>query len=195
MKQMITTPRGICEYPSLNKPDTKFVAEGVYKTGLYLEGKEAEDLKDQLQSIVDKFIATLDDKNVKRAELPLKKPTDDRTGIVFNFKCKASGTRSDGSKWKQTPKLFDASGKPFTTSQIIWGGTVAKITFEPVTYFTNLIGAGVSLRLKAVQVLDLVEGGSSAQTYGFTKEEGFVANEVETNEEIQEEPSNAANYY
>ena len=195
MKQMITTPKGICEYPSLNKPDTKFVAEGVYKTGLYLEGKDAEELKDQLQAIVDKFVLTLDGKNIKRAELPVKKTTDDRTGMVFNFKCKASGTRSDGTKWEQSPKLFDAAGKPFTTNKIIWGGTQAKITFEPVTYYTNLIGAGVSLRLKAVQILDLVEGGSSAQTYGFTKEEGFVANEVETNEEVQEETSSAANYY
>ena len=194
---MITTPKGILEYPSLNKPDTKFVPEGVYKTGLYLEGKEAEDLKNHLQEIVNNFIFTLEtkDKDMKRAELPVKQTNDDRAGMVFNFKCKASGARSDGTKWQQSPKLFDAAGNPFTTNKIIWGGTQAKITFEPVTYYTNLIGAGVSLRLKAVQILELVEGGSSAQTYGFTKEEGFVANEVETNEEVQEETSNAANYY
>lgn len=195
MKNIISSPKGILQYPSLTKPDTKFVADGVYKTGLYVEGKDADDFQNLLQDIVDKFIPTIEKKNIKRADLPMKKPQDERTGLIFNFKCKAKGTRSDGSVWSQQPKIFDSHGNPFSPSKVIWGGTTAKLSFEPVTYYTDLIGAGVSLRLKAVQVIDLVEGASSAETYGFTKEEGFVANEVETNEEVQEETSNAANHY
>lgn len=194
MKTIITSPRGILEYPHLTKPDTKFVLDGVYKTGLYVEGDDAINFKKQLQELVDKFVPTIEKKNVKRAELPVKK-SEDRDGFVFNFKCKAKGTRSDGSIWEQSPKIFDSQGNPFNTKKMIWGGSVAKISFEPVTYYTDLIGAGVSLRLKAVQILELVEGSSSADTYGFSKEKGFVATEDETIEEVQEDTSNAANYY
>ena len=39
----------------------------------------------------------------------------------------------------------------------------------------KLIGAGVALRLRAVQVIQYVEGGTgSADRFGFDEEEGFV---------------------
>ena len=46
------------------------------------------------------------------------------------------------------------------------------------------MGAGVSLRLKAVQIINLVEGGgASASNYGFDATEGYVAPKVEKFEE------------
>ena len=36
-----------------------------------------------------------------------------------------------------------------------------------------MIGAGVSLRLRAVQIINLVEGGRSASGYGFEEQEGY----------------------
>ena len=68
-----------------------------------------------------------------------------------------------------------------------------KNTFEISGYFVASIGAGVSLRLKAVQVLNLVEGGSAdAEFFGFTEEEGFSIEEDEagfTNYEDEDEES------
>jgi hypothetical protein len=43
-----------------------------------------------------------------------------------------------------------------------------KVSAELIKYYTAIAGAGVSLRLRAVQITKLVEGGSgNAKGYGF----------------------------
>jgi len=43
------------------------------------------------------------------------------------------------------------------------------------------VGAGVSLRLKAVQIIDLkTGGGADASAYGFSATEGFTSSQTET---------------
>ena len=52
-----------------------------------------------------------------------------------------------------------------------------------VMRFGAALGFGVSLDLEAVQVIELANGGVSnvaAEAFGFTEEEGFVANGGET---------------
>jgi hypothetical protein len=52
------------------------------------------------------------------------------------------------------------------------GGSTIRVSYEIVP-FVSPIGAGASLRLKGVQVIDLVEWGSgNADYYGFGEEEG-----------------------
>lgn len=47
-------------------------------------------------------------------------------------------------------------------------------TAEP--FFVAALGAGVSLRLQAVQIIELVQGGErTAASYGFEDEEGYTA--------------------
>ena len=74
---------------------------------------------------------------------------------------KAQGVRkSDGKRFTQEPHLLNADLSEFDKTQTIWGGSILKITFEP--YAWNMpIGIGCTLRLKAVQVLELVTGKSS----------------------------------
>ena len=50
-----------------------------------------------------------------------------------------------------------------------------KVAFEPIPYvMASTKKVGVSLRLKAVQVIDLVEYGNSAASV-FDEEDGYVA--------------------
>ena len=60
-------------------------------------------------------------------------------------------------------------------------GTVAKVAVELSGY--SVAGkTGVSVKLKAVQIIDLVEfGGGSAESYGFGEEEGFEGTEIYCN--------------
>ena len=51
-----------------------------------------------------------------------------------------------------------------------------KIAYEPFPYFTPMLGAGISLRLKAVQVIKLVEGKSNNV---FKEEDGFETKTTE----------------
>ena len=90
---------------------------------------------------------------------------------------KANGVRkSDGKPFTQEPNIVNADLSPFDKSQKIWGESILKITFEP--YSWNMpIGIGCTLRLKTVQVLELVTGKSS-NTLGELKAEPVVAPKV-----------------
>ena len=65
----------------------------------------------------------------------------------------------------------------------IWGDSILKVCFEP--YFWNMpIGIGCTLRLKEVQVLELVTGNTSSSKADF-QVEPMVAPKVKTEEEAQ----------
>ena len=125
-------------------------------------------------------LATKDSKSNKTASLPYK--TDENGNLQFNFKCKASGVSKTGQNWEQKPKVFDSKGTPISKDILVWGGTTMKVAYEIIPYSNNMLGSGVSLRLKAVQVHDLVSGGgASADSYGFKEEaNGYVAETVDS---------------
>ena len=172
------TEVGKAIYPHLNKPDTRFQKEGVYKVTLELSPINAKNL---LKHIDDGIaLATKDSKSNKTASLPYK--TDENGNLHFNFKCKASGVSKTGQNWEQKPKVFDSKGTPISRDILVWGGTTMKVAYEIIPYSNNMLGSGVSLRLKAVQVHELVSGGgASADSYGFKEEaNGYVAETVDS---------------
>jgi|TARA_R100001510_G_C7627598_1_gene187136 hypothetical protein len=195
--QIIVTPKGELVYPHLSKPDTKFDKDGVYRTVLKTEyNDEAKAFARKLEELVDEYAHQLG-KKTKRAPLPFKINEEDGT-LEVTLKCKAKGIRNDGTTWEQKPVIFDSKGTPFEPDGVIWGGTVAKISFTPSLYSVAAIGTGISLRLKAVQIIDLVKGGNSSDTYGFTEEEGHVSTteKSETNYTLEEEgETESANLY
>lgn len=109
--------------------------------------------------------------------------TGDETGmVILKAKMKASGiSKKDGKKWERKPKLFDARGKELPkNSPPIYGGSVLKVAVQAVPYYAaNDNEVGITLRLEAVQVIDLVSGGGrSASAYGFGAEDGYSAEDV-----------------
>ena len=83
--------------------------------------------------------------------------------------------------------LFDASGKPLPADVKVWGGSKVNLAFRPRFWYTAMAGFGVSFDLQAVQVLELQNGGVSgvaADAFGFTSEEGYVANGGETLDQV-----------
>lgn len=174
-----TTPKGTAKYPWLSVPDTKFNSDGDYKVTLVLPVQEA----DTIMQFLDEQLAASEalakknnpGKKVKVADAPYK--VDEENGNVeINFKMKAKVTMQSGESFDQKPALFDAKGKPLTDVNV-GGGSKIKVSYECVPFYTALIGAGISLRLRAVQVIDLVEfsGGAAAGAYGFEEEDGFEA--------------------
>ena len=189
----IVTPKGTLVYPHLNKADTKFDKDGVWRANLRIPKDDAKDL---VKIIDDQIKTNAANENAKRnKEVKVANPpySDDGEGnYVFNFKLKASGIRQTGEKWNQKPILYDAKGNVFKPAAIIWGGSEAKVAFKPSSYFVPSIGAGVSLRLQAVQILNLITGSNDASSYGFKQEEGFVANEEVNGKATLEEATAAA---
>ena len=66
-----------------------------------------------------------------------------------------------------------------------------KVAFQCVPYFTNMLGSGATLRLKAVQIIELVEGkkgngdDAAEEQFGFSKEDGFEIKPESNNETSQ----------
>ena len=184
----MTSPAGVAVYPWLNKPDTKFNAAGIYSVTLKLEGAEADTLIEALaplyQAALDAAKEESGKKKIKEAGVPWKLAEDEEgnelDGVyLFNFKMKAQLTDKAGSVIDMRPALFDAARKPLPAKTAVWGGSKIKVAFELVPFFVAAVGAGISLRMKAVQVLELVSGGQrDAESYGFDEEDGYVAEDV-----------------
>lgn len=197
------SPRGTFRYPALDKPDYGNAdypkPQGVYKVDLILEEsaeatqaflKKLEPLHAEAVKAGEEGFKALKVEARKRLkELtvnPLYKIEYDRdseepTGnIIFSIKADASGSRKDKTTWERKITIFDAQGVKLVKVPPIWGGSSGKIAFEASSYFIEGTGtAGVSLRLHAAQILELVSGGArSADAFGFGKEEGFSADSV-----------------
>ena len=118
-------------------------------------------------------------KKIKEGDVPYS--VNEETGAVsVRFKLKAKVTPKNGDPFEQRPAIFDAKGKPITGDAKVGGGSKVKVAYELIPYYTAIAGAGISLRMKAVQVIDLKEysGGASADAYGFGEEEGYEAEDT-----------------
>jgi hypothetical protein len=197
------TPKGVAIYPHLNKPDTRFNPDGQYQVKLRIPTKEAEDLIATIDAAIAAELAKAKKENPKKAPKEAVKPyavaLDDEGNetdeTIFSFKAKAVVKLKDGGQIPVTVKLFDAKGGEFPRDEPIWGGSELKIAFNAVPYTTAIAGSGVSLRIKAAQVINLVSGGGgTASAFGFEQEDGYVAptkpaasstdaDELETDEE------------
>jgi hypothetical protein len=196
------SPTGMAQYPYLNKPDTKFNADGEYKVSLLLGGDESESLRDRIDGMTaaqgEVVRAELQDK-INQAKTgadkaKLKKSLDNLTTnvpydgavddngdfngeYVFKFKTKASfKDKKTGKTITRAIKLFDA--KKNVTTAAVFGGSRIKVAYEIAPYFVSGSGAyGVSLRINAIQIIELSQGGGggNASAYGFGEEDGFEA--------------------
>lgn len=184
--ERITTPRGISIYPKLTRPDVKFKPEGEFTCRLALEAKEAAALIARIKPLYEAGytdeLGKLKAKTIKKADKPWKDEVDEEgnpTGkIVFNFKQRAKFKAKDGKEINIKIAVFDAKGQPLLpeVADKIGSGSVLKISFEVRPFCTPAIGYGITLSLKAAQVIELVEygGGGNATSYGFEQEEdGF----------------------
>ena len=178
---ILTTPKGIAKWPYLTEPDIEFNPEGLFHTKLSCKKTESLNIKKTIDDMIALEVKKQHDLNPDKAikkSLPYTEEGDD---IVFNFKMKASGVRkSDKKAFTQEPNIVNADLTPFDKSLKIWGDSILKITFEPYAWNMS-IGIGCTLRIKTVQVLELVTGKLS-DTLGDLKAEPVVAPKL--NQEI-----------
>ena len=205
-----TTPKGKASYPWLNTPDTKFNADGEYKCSLIVPKKEAAALIKLIDEEAKKALAAAKAENpkaaksIKEGDKPYTMETNDdgdETGnVIFKTKQRAKIKTKKGDEIVKTIPLFDAKGKRIDAK--VGGGSVLKLNVELAHYYvagTKL--AGVSLRLQAAQIIELVEygGGGTASSYGFGEEEGFEgeeapkkSNKKDTDEDASEDEAEAS---
>lgn len=177
----ITSPLGTAIYPRLTQPDTKFDKDGVYSVDLELDptDKAASAFIDSLKKASDEAYKALVEekggKKLKRCDLPIKETDDGKVRIKFKLKAKAG---NDERSWEQKPVIFDSAGTAMQAPPNVGSGSRIKVAFEVVPFFTAMVGAGISLRMKAVQIVELKEytPGDNFDAYGFKADpKGFVA--------------------
>lgn len=110
---------------------------------------------------------------------PYKDAVDDEgepTGdLEYTFKSNATfKDKKTGEAKTNKITLVDAKKKPTTVN--VYGGSGIKIKSEMFRFGNAVAGAGVSLRINAVQVIDLVSGSGGAAS-GFDEEDGYEAND------------------
>jgi hypothetical protein len=192
------TVRGEAAWTTLDKPDTKFKPEGEYKVDLRITEEQAKTLKAKMEPMAeaarkaeieaaDKPVAK---KKIKEAKLvlPVKaeldKETGDETGeYIITIKCGAVKT-IDGNKVNFKPSVVDAKKKPLDRPRI-GRGSKLNVAAQLSPYYSSGLGQiGVSARLTAVQVLELVEmqGGPNGVDL-FKEEDGFESAESEASGE------------
>ena len=194
----LTSPVGIAKYPWLNKPDTKFDPQGVFRVSLLLDPKEHKEFLERLDAMVDQSVAEakkeLQKKRPQDVAKLIEKPAYEKeydsegveTGMVeVKFKMKHIINTKNGDM-VLTPDIFDAKGKVIDRSEVkIFGGSKLRINFTPNPYYmASTKMAGVSMQLNAVQVIELAERGADSSFYGFGEvEDGFDADVYTTDSE------------
>ena len=181
--EKMVSPAGIAVWPHLNSPDTKFDkgdGSGEYKVDVKLDEATAQPVIDKLQKILDQYHAEEISQNPKvkqfNTHLPIQEEVDDQGNLtgswILRVKQKARIHTNNNGPVDMKVALFDAKRRP--TNAEIGGGSTLKVatTIVPYTMPSNK-AVGISLRLNAVQVINLVEGGSEGDGSMFDVEDGF----------------------
>ena len=185
-KHPVIKVKGTAKYAHLNEPNKRFEKEfGSYSCDLVIDKDQAEMIKNTLRPLYEEELKQVQEENqgkkIEQNDIPINE-TDG--GFLVKSKLKAGGRRvDDGSVYKLSIALFDSQGKPLPKDVQVWGGSKVNVAFRPRFWYTAMAGFGVSFDLQAVQVLELNNGGVSgvaADAFGFTSEEGYVANGGET---------------
>jgi len=200
MAKAIISPKGTAIYPRLTSPDTKFDSDGTYHVKMKFDTDDEVVAKFIAQvdawydeafeeavtkSVEDETYKTeaVARKKVKRGDKPYTfvedEEGDDTNEVIINFKMKAKAkNRKTGEEFELKPTIYGGQGK-LEGKQIpnIYSGSVLRIAFTPVKWFTKQLGASVKLRLEAAKIIELMSGGGGDVDFG-DDEEGYVPSET-----------------
>lgn len=198
---ILMTPPGTAVFPFLNNPDRGEYAKdkefGQWKTGLRLPLADpaTQAFIASLEKAYSNQVAEVAAEETKKhkaereaagkplgATRPFKSEFADDgrpTGFVqVNFKRAGGGRDKDDPSrtWVNTVALFDTKNQPIDRSRTRIGGGSKIIVAYSIGTFATDIGAGISLALHAVQVLERADAPTKdAAQYGFQqKDDGYV---------------------
>lgn len=206
-----TTPAGEFVWPWLNKYDDRPIKgkpqRAAYKLNIRYDANNPAwlKMKDKLDELVEESYDRAVEENPKKKKVivrqfPYSMETDDdgeETGkVVLKLKQNAFfKDKKTGEDRAAFVALFDAAGKPINRDKVmVYGGSVGIASFTTRPYLVDSTnGAGISLDLKAVQVLQLVTSQErSSSSYGFQAQDGYSyegTDEETTEEEAGSETS------
>lgn len=194
----ITTPRVELKWAHLHTPNTRFDPDGTYEVDMILDPSENDDhqtLIDKIEGMVESLTSEMveNTKDARRkAKIkkyqtvsPIKEELDEdgeETGrFVLKAKQKAVLKREGKKPMKFSVAVVDAKRNPL--GEQIGNGSVGRVNMQIAPYAMDTSKTlGITLRLQAVQVIDLVEYSGGPQVDDmFEEEEGFESEGVSEN--------------
>ena len=195
--KVITTPKGKAVWPKVNEPDTKFNPEGVYSVKLHVSEEDFKAFEATLQPQLDAAYKAecerLGKPKLRMAgSVPLRITEEGDFEIYAKQKAKVETRKKEILEF--SIGAFDSQGKKIEMPNVGSGSTL-KLAVEPATWYVPSQGFGYTLRLKAVQILDLCEFGESGDQgdFGFScEEDGYIGSGEKLDEAIEDEDEEAA---
>lgn len=185
MSKVYTTPKGTAVWPRLDTPDTKFDDDGLYSCKLHVSEGDFKAFEAQINQQVEadykaECASQGKDKLRRASSTPIRITDEGDYEIYAKQKAKVH-TKSKGTL-EFTVASFDSQGKKIEMPKVGSGSTL-KMAVEVNTWFVPSQGFGYTLRLRAVQVIDLVEFGGGESGFGFgAEEDGYVGEGESFNE-------------
>jgi len=178
----LTTPVGKSVYPKLVEPDTKFDDNGVFSCRLILSEEDYNAFDAQITTWLDaeyeRHCKEAGRKKLKRHDSPPLKQNDD--GDYELYAKQIARRETNKGVLNFSVALFDSTGKKINDPPNIGSGSKFRLSVEPHSWNSPMLGVGYTLRLRAAQLIELVEynpGGGEA--FGFGSEDGgFVSEDL-----------------
>lgn len=154
---------------------------GKFTVQLKFKEKDEQAFVSKVQAEWDKWQEELKANNKKLAGEPSLGSREVDEQNYFKFTMNEAIKLKDGTTMHRTVPLFDSKGTKIN-DQItsIGNGSRLKVAYELVPFYMSKTTYGISLRLTAVQVLELKEYTQDAASFGFEAEEGYT---VDTTDE------------
>ena len=193
MGKILTTPAGVAFYPHVVTPNTKFDENGVFDCKLHVSEGDYNSFELKVNDIVNAaYEAECAKQGKKKLKVFEKKPlrVNDDGDFEIYAKQKHKILTSKGETLVFSVALYDSTGQKISDEPKIGSGSRLRLGVEVAPYYTDMIGFGYTLRLKAVQLLDLKEYSGK---FGFTSEEdGYVGTGESFDETFETEEKEVA---
>lgn len=198
--EKVTTGTAEAQFVAVSKPMTKFDPDGLYHANVLIPKAEGERIVKLAKTIEEKQFEAYR-KNNKKVEftacVPYVKVEKDENGRIIKetpdpegryiLKTKNKAYIKNGVAGQKIP-VFDSKLKPIDGVINIGTGSTVRLGLTLEGYSTNL-GTGVSVKLRMLQIIDLVAfGGFKADDF-FSETEGyeFSESDIEAPAEDDEE--------
>lgn len=158
----VVTPVGESVFCKINGVVDDYMGQNKYTITIKLDDADAKALQQQLMDIWENSetydARTDEEKETDRPKFPLTKSK--QYGWQLKATTKTEFTDKNGTVHENIIQLVDGNKKPMDTKTQIWKGSKVALWLGARPYETPTM-YGVSLKLKGIQIIDLITGGSS----------------------------------
>lgn len=187
----LTTPIGKAIYPKF-QPDYFFDKKGIYSCKLHVSKEDFEAFSKQVDAHVEKAFEAECEKQGKKLKRSSHTPLLITEEGDFEIRTKQPAkVETAKGEIEFSVALYDSQGQKLAPDTNVGSGSLVRCNVEVSTWYVTSQGFGYTLRLRAAQIIELVEYSGGKKDDGFGAVDGGYIAEEEYNEEKNEESKEA----